>query len=150
MNQTIGFSLHNSWIDNSFVQKIEDYSFWRSLVTKLCGQTTEFEIRCWSDDTYAIETGECFGQSIPNTETQEVVFIGEITAEFTKEISENYLTPSGTLKWFTLNFYNQGELICNCGHYGTEIYWMDVPAEEVASICAWAESFSEISRVDVY
>ena len=132
------------------IHRLKDYRLWKSLACKLGDTSTKFEIRCWRDELYAIETGEHFGKQIVNMETQELVFQGEVTEGFIKEISENYLTPTGALKWFTIVFYHQDEMICTCGHYGSEICFLSLPDGEIELTCQWLEKFEEVYRVDVF
>lgn len=149
MKHTVYF-LTNNYSSDSCIPKLDSYDYWEEMVSKLCETATDFEIRCWSDEMPAIESGKKFGKQVENRETLELVFQGRITPGFISELLVNCLTEAGHLKWFTLNLMKGDRMIFHSGHYGTEPYLSDISDAEIDKIKEWTKAFPEILRVDVF
>lgn len=150
LSYTIFFLMERYSTDNC-IQKLDNYDYWKELVTEICKTATSFEIRRWSDDPLAIETGERFGKRIENNEIREVIYKGDITKEFILYILSNYLTKDEykMLKWFTINFYIGDIIVFSSGHWGTEPCLYNIDESHIEEIKNWAKKFPEILRIDV-
>ncbi|MDD4437754.1 MAG: hypothetical protein PHS04_06955 [Tissierellia bacterium] len=128
---------------------LQDYSWWIALVSKIASQVDKFEIRCWSDETEAIVTGQQFGEQLENIETTELVFQGQISEAFLGHIYVDGFDENGGLKWFTINLYQGEELLFHSGHYGTEPFVFVKTKEKAQQLEGWSKQYPIISRVDI-
>lgn len=127
-----------------------EYLWWVDLVKKSLKKAKTFEIRVWSDDGEAIESGIKHGKKIDNEETREVVFQGKVTDDFKIEVKEKFFSREGFVKWFTLNLYHDKKLLLSSQHYGDETFIFDLSEEEVNQIQEWIKQYKIIKRADVY
>lgn len=126
-----------------------DYSWWSSLIKQICKEANYFEIRCWTGEAPAIDTGNRFGNPVENSTTSELVFQGRITDEFQKEITTNYLTADNYLKWFTLIIYRDETMLFLSEHYGSEAHLLNVASEKISCIKSWIQQFSSIEVIHI-
>lgn len=108
----------------------EEYDWWKELVRKVAEKADSFELRCWEDEEEAISFGRQFGEEKEST-TKELVFTGKLSQEILDKMTEDCVSKTGNLKYFTVNFYHKGELIFDSSHYGSEIYWMNTGFAEM-------------------
>ncbi|SHJ20084.1 hypothetical protein [Lutispora thermophila] len=151
MEYNILFMVHkNAVASNSMAPIFDNYEWWLDLAGKALDEAEEFEMRLWKDDLEGIESGQRFGEKVPNYETKEVVFRGKITPQFKQEILTNYLAKKGHIKWFTLFLKKDNEYIFSSEHYGDETYVSAYTEEQVQAVQEWAKNYPIIWRVDVF
>lgn len=150
MSYTAGFHFDGYRFTEGSKPILKDYSWWVDLVQQICKTATDFEIRCWEDETEAIRTGKQFGIPVNNQETGELVFKGELTPAFRQELLINYLSAEQCLKWFTLSFNEGDKLIFSSEHYGAEPYLFNLTEGQVKDVRKWAKDYPAITRVDVF
>lgn len=151
MSQYVMFIINSGKLaSNDMAYIYVDYSWWIGLVKNVLKKADTFEMRLWSDDVEAIESGLKYGTKINNKETEEIVFQGKVTNDFEIEVQENFTSREGYIKWFTLNLYYGKKLLFSSGHYGDETLVFDLSEEESHQIQEWAKNYPLIKRVDVY
>ncbi len=151
MLQYVMFIINSGkFASNNMAHIFEDYTWWIGLVKKVLKNAETFEMRLWSDDVEAIESGLKYGTKINNKETEEIVFQGKVTNDFEIEVQEDFMSREGYIKWFTLNLYRGENLLFSSGHYGDETLVFDLSEEEANRIQEWAKQYPVIKRVDVY
>lgn len=136
--------------DESAREKVVSTKFWCLLIKKLVVSASEFEIRCWNDETEGIEFAQKHGIPLPNPQTKELVFRGPISDLFVNALLENCLSSNGTMLWFTVNLYEGEKLILSSSHWGSEITLPGIDIERVDSIINWSKQYAEIISVDVH
>lgn len=149
MAGTLGFYFENCRLKGSSKPSLGDYSWWLVAVRHISAHATSFEIRCWPDEPEAIETGRRFGTQVENTETQELVFKGQMTEEFQRLLFTRYLC-SDCLQWFTLNLYRGETMLFSSEHYGSEMYLHNLTEEQLPRLRALSRRYPAIAQVNVY
>ncbi len=151
MLQYVMFIINSGkFASNNMAHIFEDYTWWIGLVKKVLKKAETFEMRLWSDDVEAIESGLKYGTKVNNKETEEIVFQGKVTNDFEIEVQEDFMSREGCIKWFTLNLYRGEKLLFSSGHYGDETLVFDLSEDEAHRIQEWAKQYPVIKRVDVY
>lgn len=151
MAYNIIFMVHkNDIATNNMAPIFHSYEWWLDLAKKALEEADEFEMRLWEDDLEGIKSGQKFGKRVPNNETKEIVFKGEVVPELKEEILSNFLTDEGYIKWFTLILKKDNKHIFTSEHYGDETYISVHTKEQVRAIQSWATKYPIIWRVDIY
>lgn len=140
----------NDIATNNIAPIFDSYKWWIDLAKKALENADEFEMRLWENDFEGIQSGEKFGKKVPNNETMEIVFKGNLVPELEQKILTNYLTKEGYIKWFTLILKKDNKDIFSSEHYGDETYILVDTKEQVYAIQEWAEDYPIIWRVDVF
>lgn len=106
-----------------------DYGFWEKLINWSLNRADTYEIRLWETDLDNIEDIKLLGENIENQETEEIVFVGKVNDSIKNYILQDYLTEEGYIKYFTILFERNGDMISSLSHYGHEII-LDVSSLE--------------------
>jgi hypothetical protein len=99
----------------------KDYGFWEKLINWSLDRADTYEIRLWKTDLDNIENIKLLGKNVENQETKEVVFLGKVNDSIKNYLLQDYLTEEGCIKYFTIWFESEGDIISSLSHYGHEI-----------------------------
>lgn len=99
----------------------DQYVHWVPLLKYYLKKANGIEFHCWNEEKETISEIQSFQLEtmIGNNIT---IFKGDKTESLSSYLLTNYLNCNGELKWFTVNLFNNQQLILHSSHWGTEFY----------------------------
>jgi len=109
----------------------DNYDYWGLVIKDFLLKSNIIEIQCWNDETDLIEEMKSL---FTESRQEENLFIvkGKVTSTIEEYLTNKYLNKKGKFKWFTINFYDDNEIVFQSGHWGTEIFIPNILEEEVS------------------
>ncbi|TCO67709.1 hypothetical protein [Marinisporobacter balticus] len=96
------------------------YDFWKPLIDYFIKRCNKFRIDCWYEEVEGIQRAQLFGESVQSDINNMKIFEGQITEQFIKELIEHPFDKEGKIKWFSIFFMNDKDMILSSEHYGSE------------------------------
>lgn len=99
-----------------------NYEFWNKIISWSINRADTYQFRLWETDLKEIRDLSLLGEKNDDIDTKEIVYSGNLNDGVSKYLLEEYLTEEGAIKFFTIFFEKEGNIISSLSHYGHEIH----------------------------